>query len=100
MHSSPAHVRPCAAMAVRSNPRRQRHPLPVEATDMPVEIDAMEPVGEIQKMLHGAFAIALAGRRLVVGTAILTAVLALLALRTIEPSFTATLIVGPTATEG
>jgi uncharacterized protein involved in exopolysaccharide biosynthesis len=67
---------------------------------MPVEIDAMEPVGEIQKMLHGAFAIALAGRRLVVGTAILTAVLALLALRTIEPSFTATLIVGPTATEG
>jgi uncharacterized protein involved in exopolysaccharide biosynthesis len=51
-------------------------------------------------MLRDAFAIALAGRRLVVGTAILTAVLALLALRTIEPNFTATLIVGPTATEG
>ena len=34
------------------------------------------------------------------GTAVLTAVLALLALRMIEPSFTATLIVGPTAAEG
>ena len=60
----------------------------------------MEPVGEIQKMLRDAIAIALAGRRLVVGTAVLTAVLALLALRMIEPSFTATLIVGPTAAEG
>ena len=51
-------------------------------------------------MLRDAIAIALAGRRLVVGTAVLTAVLALLALRMIEPSFTATLIVGPTAAEG
>ena len=67
---------------------------------MSVETDAMEPVGEIQKMLRDAIAIAVAGRRLVVGTAVLTAVLALLALRMIEPSFTATLIVGPTAAEG
>jgi hypothetical protein len=67
---------------------------------MSVEIDAMEPIGEIQKMLRDAIAIAIAGRRLVVGTAVLTAVLALLALRMIEPSFTATLIVGPTAAEG
>src|SRR5688500_17699143 len=67
---------------------------------MPAETDAVEPVGEIQKMLHDVFAIALAGRRLVVGTAVLTAVLALLVLRMIEPSFTATLIVGPTAAEG
>jgi uncharacterized protein involved in exopolysaccharide biosynthesis len=73
---------------------------PVEAIDMPIEIDAMEPVGEIQKMLRDAIAIAVAGRRLVVGTAVLTAILALLTLRMIEPSFTATLIVGPTAAEG
>jgi uncharacterized protein involved in exopolysaccharide biosynthesis len=67
---------------------------------MPVEIDAVEPVGEVQKMLRDAFAIALAGRRLVMGTAVLTTVLALLVLRMIEPGFTATLIVGPTAAEG
>ena len=67
---------------------------------MPAETDAVEPVGEIQKMLRDAIAIAMAGRRLVVGTAVLTTVLALLVLRMVEPSFTATLIVGPTAAEG
>jgi hypothetical protein len=67
---------------------------------MSVEVDAMEPVGEVQKMLRDAFAVALAGRRLIMGTAVLTAVLAVLVLRMIEPGFTATLIVGPTAAEG
>jgi uncharacterized protein involved in exopolysaccharide biosynthesis len=56
--------------------------------------------GDIQKMLRDAIAVALAGRRLVAGTAIMTAVLAILVLRMIEPSFTAVLIVGPTAAEG
>ena len=55
---------------------------------------------EIQKMLRDAIAMAVEGRWLIVGTAMLTAILALLALRMIEPSFTATLIVGPTAAEG
>src|SRR4051794_17768976 len=86
--------------AGRSGRSRQRPPPLAEVIEMSVEIDPMEPVGEIQKMLRDAIAIALAGRRLVVGTAVLTAVLALLALRMIEPSFTATLIVGPTAAEG
>ena len=67
---------------------------------MPAETDVVEPVGDIQKMLRDAIAIAMAGRRLVMGTAVLTTVLALLVLRMIEPSFTATLIVGPTAAEG
>jgi hypothetical protein len=67
---------------------------------MSVDGDLIAPAGEIQKMLRDAIAIAVAGRRLVVGTAILTALLAVLALRMIEPSFTATLIVGPTAAEG
>src|SRR3954469_10907351 len=56
--------------------------------------------GDIQKMLRDAFAVALAGRRLIAGTAIMAAVLAILVLRMVEPSFTAVLIVGPTATEG
>jgi hypothetical protein len=56
--------------------------------------------GDIQKMLRDAFAVALAGRRLIAGTAIMAAVLAVLVLRMVEPSFTAVLIVGPTATEG
>src|SRR5690242_17311329 len=67
---------------------------------MPADVDVIAPAGEIQRMLRDAIAIAGAGRRLIVGTAILTALLALLALRMIEPSFTATLIVGPTAVEG
>ena len=55
---------------------------------------------EIQKLLRDAIAIAVEGRRLIVGTATLTAVIALLALRMIEPSYTATLIVGPTVADG
>src|SRR4051812_34969262 len=104
MHSWPGLMRRCAGRTIRSSRSRPHHSppveAPVEAIDMPIEIDAMEPVGEIQKMLRDAIAIAVAGRRLVVGTAILTAILALLTLRMIEPSFTATLIVGPTAAEG
>jgi len=67
---------------------------------MSVEHDGMAPVGEIQKLLRDAIVIAVAGRRLIAGTAIVAAILASLALRMIEPSFTATLIVGPTAADG
>src|SRR3954466_5185329 len=56
--------------------------------------------GDIQKMLRDAFAVALAGRRLIAGTAIMAAVLAVLGFGMVQPSFTAVLIVGPTATEG
>src|SRR3954464_6118178 len=67
---------------------------------MPVDTGLSVPSGDIQKLLRDAIAIALAGRRMVIGTAFLTTVLAVLILRVIEPSFTATLIVGPTAAEG
>ncbi len=59
-----------------------------------------EPGFEIQRLLRGAIAVAVEGRWLIVRTAMLTAILALLALRMTEPSFTATLIVGPTVAEG
>ncbi|WP_158045841.1 hypothetical protein [Skermanella pratensis] len=67
---------------------------------MSLDKDLIGPLGEVQKLLRHGVMIALAGRRLILGVTALSAVCAVLALRQIEPVFTATLIVGPTAAGG
>ncbi|QQP87715.1 hypothetical protein IGS68_16650 [Skermanella sp. TT6] len=67
---------------------------------MSLDTDLIGPLGEVQRLLRNGVTIALAGRRLVLGVTALSVVFAVLALRQIEPVFTATLVVGPTAAGG
>ncbi|EWY38948.1 hypothetical protein N825_10090 [Skermanella stibiiresistens SB22] len=67
---------------------------------MSVETDLVTPMGDMRKFLREGLAIAITGRRVVVGVMVVAIACAVFGLRLIPPEFTATLIIGPIAPGG